>query len=1222
MSANFDNRRRAQNQTPPPPPPPPPRQGPPPQQSPYASMYGGYYPLVNQQRPGQAPGQYRPAAASGYRPVPLRPSPAGQPAVGPGGAPRWPLAVPPRQPAPLMNPKAVQKKSKFSREEMGLLALGFVLIIVGATLGIGFNLIMGSQSASNFLVNSGAKTTGNSGIYFVELTKGVSVGQTILITDTISSISYNASAGSTQIEFSSVNYKDNNPYGQMANWTFGTYQGDITSTYSAGENVEMTFKVVSGPQPGVTGTSYTTLDGPWNAASNANANSLTGVKAEAIDPAYIQPYPAPLYDYLFYTMVAAGAALVLIVFSYPDRIKRLFKTSTKDPHLLIVMCFFIVSLLLMVFLPFYPWWIALVFAILVAAISSRYPQLSIILLGILVLAEVGYQSPELGLVFMIALLPILGATLFDWRIGMGAMFVLGLAPYGLSFIAPIFMAMVFSLLLGMVAAVAGGLLISIFVTLGNFPLLGWLVGPAHPGSQTLVSGHIEDLKPVLWAWSPINFGTAFGNITSPNQNVLSTGTSDLSGMVWSLLAIATWCVACYLAQQMVTDRTRMTMPRWLMNSAVGGAAIAGGAAAALLAYNNLSLASLVLILIIPAMLAITAGAMIVREAFASYFTSKLGGAAVGTRVSEMKGVTKTTFEMVGGLDDVKADIKESMIIPLMRKDVTSRFGLEPPKGILLFGPPGCGKTMLMKALATELGVEMISVKCSDLMSKWYGESENKVAELFRTAKERAPCILFMDEVDALAKRRDMYSADDVSPRLLSIMLGDMDGLDKSSGVIVVATTNKPEMIDPAMMRPGRLDKIIYVPPPDFSEREDIIKVHLFGKPVAPDINLGEIAKKTERFSGADLANLVREASTIDMKRSMMTNAPSVVMMDDFRAIMPRIKPSIGLRMIEEYERMKLDFERKMHSVQRAERKVVVKWDDVGGLLDVKKALKEYVELPLTKPELMEEYKLKTGRGILLFGPPGCGKTHIMRAASNELNVPIQIVNGPELVSALAGQSEAAIRDILYRARENSPSIVFFDEIDAIASKDSMKTPEVSRAVSQFLTEMDGIKPKDRVIIVATTNRPQILDPALLRPGRFDKIFYVPPPDLKARSDIFKIHLKGVPIDGAVDLDLLALGTEGYSGADIASIVDEAKLIALREQLRNEVATMNVMSGRGSPATSQLRDFLEKGQPGGARTVIGVKMANLLEAIGKTKTSITPETLEWAQSFIQSYGTRA
>ncbi|MCL4325114.1 MAG: AAA family ATPase [Candidatus Thermoplasmatota archaeon] len=1111
-----------------------------------------------------------------------------------------------------------------SKEEMTFFAVGFALIIAGLVVVVGYNFVVGTQQAASFLGTSGAEISGNPANSFVNLTQNVQPGQTIVINDQISWIYYNSTAGVTQVEYATINYANQNPAGQIANHTFGTFQGNIANVYHAGDSITLTFTVVQGNQPG-SNASYVALDADWNAANSANANGYTGPQAYAIDPAYMQPSfygIAPLYGGLGIFLAIVGGLTLFISYSYPDKLKKFFKESVRDPHGLVIGLFFILSLLVLVFLPFYPWWIVLIFSIVLAMLSSRYPQLSLLVLGVLFLAEVGYQSPELALVLLLPLIPLLGASLFDWRIGMGALFVLGLAPYGLSFVAPIFLAMVFSLLLGIGVAIAGGLLVSLFVTLGNLPLLGWLVGPSANGTPTLVNGHIEPLKPTMWMWSPLNFGTALGNLTAPNMTVLSVGSQGLSALIWSLVGIVTWCIACSLSREIVADRTKMTMNRWIMNSGVGGGAIALGALAALSAFGDLSFYALTIVLIIPATLAITAGSMIVREDFQGYFTSKLGGAAVGTRVSEMKGLAKTTFEMVGGLGDVKADIKESMIIPLMRKDVTSRFGLEPPKGILLFGPPGCGKTMLMKALANELGVEMISVKCSDLMSKWYGESENKVAELFKTAKERAPCILFMDEVDALAKRRDLYSADDVSPRLLSIMLSDMDGLDKSSGVIVVATTNKPEMIDPAMMRPGRLDKIIYVPPPDFNERTDVIKVHLFGKPVAPDIELPEIAKKTERFSGADLANLVREAATMAMKRSMMTGAPSLIAMEDFRTILPRIKPSISLRMIEEYERMKLDFERKMHQVQRAERKVVVKWDDVGGLEDVKKALREYVELPLTKPELMEEYKLKTGRGILLFGPPGCGKTHIMRAASNELNVPIQIVNGPELVSALAGQSEAAVRDILYRARENSPSIVFFDEIDALASKDSMKTPEVSRAVSQFLTEMDGIKPKDRVIIVATTNRPQILDPALLRPGRFDKIFYVPPPDLKARADIFRIQLKGIPLDGEVDVDLLSLGTEGYSGADIASIVDEAKLIALREQLRQEAAQADRFEGRSSPATSQLRDFLEKGAPAGAKKVIGVKMANLLEAIGRTKSSITPETLEWAQSFIQSYGTRA
>ena len=856
-------------------------------------------------------------------------------------------------------------------------------------------------------------------------------------------------------------------------------------------------------------------------------------------------------------------------------------------------------------------------------LAWKYPQLSLLVLIILVAPEVGYQSGTLGFIFLFATIPILFASLIDYRFGVGAFLTLFLAPIGLSFAIPVFLALIFSLYIGLAVAIAGGLLVSLFVTLGNLPVLGFLTGPGANGSPSLASGHTAALLPTLPIpyFSATAIGSAYSNMLNPSQQVLTTGGSGIGFIAIPLAQIGAWCFAAWLVTWALKDREKQTWESVWKYSTIGGAAIAGATLIGFASFSYMSPWSFVVLGFIPGMITATAGSLIIRDAFEAYFTSRLGASSVGTRVSEMKGLQKTTFEMVGGLHDVKADIKESMIIPLMRKDVTTRFKLEPPKGILLFGPPGCGKTMLMKALASELGVEMISIKCSDLMSKWYGESENRVAELLRTARDRAPCILFMDEIDSVAKRRDMYTADDVTPRLLSILLSEMDGIDKSAGVIVVGSTNKPDLIDPALMRPGRLDKIIYVPPPDFNERMEIVHVHLVGRPVTTDVDLAEIAKKTERFSGADLANLVREAATIAVRREMMTGVRTPIGMDDFRQVLPRIKPSISLRMISDYETMKLDYERKMHQVQRMERKIVVRWDDVGGLTDIKQAIREYVELPLTRPELMESYKIKTGRGILLFGPPGCGKTHVMRAAANELNVPMQIVNGPELVSALAGQSEAAVRDVLYRARENAPSIVFFDEIDALASKDSMKTPEVSRAVSQFLTEMDGLRPKDKVIIIATTNRPQTLDPALLRPGRFDKIFYVPPPDESARQDIFRIHMKGVPADGAVDFGELARRSEGFSGADIASVVDEGKLIALREQLVTEISDSqgNRMGSMGLFGTGGSSPAVPKMEP--VSKVVGVRMSNLLEAVGKTKSSITPETLAWAQEFIRSYGTR-
>jgi transitional endoplasmic reticulum ATPase len=1174
----------------------------------------------------------RPAAAATPKAAPA----ASQTAIRPAtktGAPA--IRAPPKAPAKAP-PRAPPRKTG-RRTMLVLLIVGIILAGVGAGLLVGFYPdVVHAETASQFLQNAHAVQSSNKAVNYVELTaSGLSAGQTVVLMDNVRSISFNSTTDTSTLAFASI---ANLPSGQRSSETsladnlFATFSGNV-NWVSAGTPVILTFTIVREQLPGGPfGTNgYLTLDAAADATTNAIQHGLGGAQSVAIGQQYIQyGRPAILYDDLFIFLLAVGLACIAAALFAAAKIERWFVRQTKDPKHLTAILMAITALLGGFFLPFYPWPIVLFIAAGVGFLAWRFPQLSLLVLVLLVAPEVGYQSGTLGLIFLFAAIPVLFASLIDWRFGIGTFLTLFLAPLGLSFVVPVFLAMIFSLYIGLAVAVAGGLLVALFVTLGNLPILGYLAGPGANGTPSLIAGHAAALQPTLpFPYFTLNaIGAAYTNMLTPNPQVLSLGGSGLGLIAIPIVEIGAWCFAAWLVTWAMKEREGQTPERLLQYSVVSGGVLAGVTFGAFWAFNYLGWWDVVVLLFVPAMITATAGSLVIRDAFEAYFTSRLGGTNVGTRVAEMKGLTKTTFEMVGGLHDVKADIKESMIIPLMRKDVTTRFKLEPPKGILLFGPPGCGKTMLMKALASELGVEMISIKCSDLMSKWYGESENRVAELLRTARERAPCILFMDEIDSVAKRRDMYTADDVTPRLLSILLSEMDGIDKSAGVIVVGSTNKPDLIDPALMRPGRLDKIIYVPPPDFNERMEIVHVHLVGRPVAQDIDLSEIAKKTERYSGADLANLVREAATIAVRREMMTGVRSPIAMDDFRQVLPRIKPSISLRMISDYEVMKLDYERKMHQVQRMERKIIVRWDDVGGLVDIKQAIREYVELPLTRPELMESYKIKTGRGILLFGPPGCGKTHVMRAAANELNVPMQIVNGPELVSALAGQSEAAVRDVLYRARENAPSIVFFDEIDALASKDSMKTPEVSRAVSQFLTEMDGLRPKDKVIIIATTNRPQTLDPALLRPGRFDKIFYVPPPDISARTDIFRIHLKGVPVDGNVDFGQLAKLSDGFSGADIASVVDEAKLIALREQLVTETKDASDRGGGFGlfqAGTTTGHAGVAAGTPGAkiepVSKVVGVRMENLLEAVEKTHSSITPETLAWAQDFIRSYGTR-
>jgi SpoVK/Ycf46/Vps4 family AAA+-type ATPase len=591
-------------------------------------------------------------------------------------------------------------------------------------------------------------------------------------------------------------------------------------------------------------------------------------------------------------------------------------------------------------------------------------------------------------------------------------------------------------------------------------------------------------------------------------------------------------------------------------------------------------------------------ALITREIFAAYYTAQIGVSAVGTRISEMQSLGKTTFEMVGGLHDVKQDLKESMIVPLLRPDISEQFGIEPAKGIMLFGPPGCGKTLLMKALATELHVEMINIKCSDIMSKWYGESEGRITELFKTAKERKPCIIFFDEIDAVAKKRELYSADDVTPRLLSIMLSELDGMDRSAGIIMVGSTNKPEMCDTALMRPGRFDKIMYVPPPSYDERIDIFRVHLQGKPITDDINLHELAKRTERFSGADIANLVKEAATLGMRRSMETGKFSIITNDDFMAILPRIRPSISLSMKEEYEKIKARYERKMHDLYRTEKRAAVSWEDVADLEAVKKELHEFIELPLKRHDIVEQYKLRTSKGLLLYGPPGCGKTYIMKAAANRFNIPMQVINTTELVNSLVSEGENAMREIFVKARDTAPSIVLFVELEMLlsrpegngASNASMREMFVQ---NQLVSAFDSLQSGDKVIIVATTDRPELISPEFIKPGRFEKLIYVMPPDRAVRKETFEVYLREVPRLGEIDFEMLADRTANFSPEDISNVVNEAKLLSIRDSF---------YTGAEETAAGY-----------------GVKMEDLVRAIEKTAPSISAEVVSRCERFRDTIG---
>ena len=507
-------------------------------------------------------------------------------------------------------------------------------------------------------------------------------------------------------------------------------------------------------------------------------------------------------------------------------------------------------------------------------------------------------------------------------------------------------------------------------------------------------------------------------------------------------------------------------------------------------------------------------------------------------------IPKVTWEDIGDLEEAKQKIREIVELPLKHPELFKHLGIEPPKGILLHGPPGTGKTLLAKALANEIGAYFIAINGPEIMSKYYGESEQRLREIFKEAEENAPAIIFIDEIDSIAPRREEVTGE-VEKRVVAQLLTLMDGLKERGKVIVIGATNRPEALDPALRRPGRFDREIEIPPPDKRARREILAVHTRNMPLADDVDLDAIAEMTHGYTGADLAALVKEAAMAALRRFIGEGKIDLshpipaeklrelkVTMKDFLEAMKYVQPSLIREIYVEVPE--------------------VRWSDVGGLEDVKQQLREAVEWPLKYPEVFEQMGIQPPKGILLFGPPGTGKTLLAKAVATESGANFIAIRGPEILSKWVGESEKAIRQTFRRARQVAPAIIFFDEIDAIAPARGFRhdtSGVTDRIVNQLLTEMDGIEPLRNVVVIAATNRPDILDPALLRPGRFDRLIYVPPPDYKARLEIFKVHTKNMPLADDVDLAELAKKTEGYTGADIAAVCREAAMIALREELK-------------------------------------------------------------------------
>ena len=543
---------------------------------------------------------------------------------------------------------------------------------------------------------------------------------------------------------------------------------------------------------------------------------------------------------------------------------------------------------------------------------------------------------------------------------------------------------------------------------------------------------------------------------------------------------------------------------------------------------------------------------------------------------EGKGLPRTNYEDIGGLHTEIQRVREMVELPLRHPELFQRLGIEPPKGVLLHGPPGCGKTLLARAVANESEANFYSINGPEIMSKFYGESEARLREIFQQAQQNAPSIIFVDELDAIAPKREEVTGE-VERRVVAQLLALMDGLSGRGNVIVIGATNRPSALDPALRRPGRFDREIEIGVPDKKGRYEVLQIHTRGMPLAEDVDLPKLSAMTHGYTGADLSSLGRETAMKALRRYL----PQINLEEE------RIPPAV----LEKMEVKMDDFLGAYKEVTpTAMREVYIEvstvhWDDAGGLDDVKQHLIEAVEWPIKTPEIFTKLGIRPPKGILLYGPPGCGKTLLARAVATESEANFISIKGPEVFSKWVGESEKAIREVFRKARMAAPAVVFLDEIDSLTPRRGMGMSDSGvseRVISQLLTEMDGITTLQDIVVIAATNRPDMVDTAVLRPGRFDRLIYVPEPDEKSRLQILKIYTKGMPIAKDVDLNQITIATKYYSGADIESLCREAAMHALRKNVSSTEVTM--------------KDFQD--------------------ALKEMGPSITPDMEKWYKSFMQ------
>lgn len=856
---------------------------------------------------------------------------------------------------------------------------------------------------------------------------------------------------------------------------------------------------------------------------------------------------------------------------------------------------FFAALFLLSAFPFYPLPVVFMLALAAGALAYKFPTYGIIASALLAFPSVAYQSPIFGWLFLLVIAAVLFEAWEAWAI-ISFLSIVILAPFAPF---PISILSGFVMLAMLIAAFYTGSKQSIAISIPAvflILLLSSLWTTDNSAFMPIVASNYAALPElardsavvptvmelpaaaaggVASMFSPDNiqgFNSMFGKIFENTMKLLFSDSALIQLLCWiAILFLAGWLpgqnfLAKSSRKQLIASSVLLLVP--VMNFAIAN--IFG------IPFDYLVIAYAAASIAIVGILEHYGLSMTREYELGRAEKTKQFGKFGVQDMASSKGAD--SLADVGGYEDVKDELKDAIVTPLQQKELAMTYGIKPPSGILLFGPPGTGKTLLMRALSKELRYGFYYVKASDLLSEWYGESEKNISELFTIARKNAPCILFFDEIDAIGKKRDSYTTDDVAPRIMALFLQELDGFKTAKNVIVIGATNIPEQLDPALMRPGRFDKIIYMHLPDKDAREAIFKVHCKRIPVSDDVDFKKLAKLTERYSGADIKNICTEATRATAREALKSNTVLPIQMKNFLDILDSIRPSVGIEQLEAYDKFRLDFERRSGKKKDKEVKEdSVRWPDVAGLEGVKQALLEAIEIPLLHEDLMKQLKVKPSKGLLLFGPPGCGKTMIVKAAANELKATFLSVSGADIMKKGYDYGVGIMKETFNRAREQAPALVFIDEIESLAPARSAGSSPI---LTQLLTELDGVKELKNVMFIGATNKPSMIDPALMRPGRFDKIVYIPQPDFEARKKVFELNLTSVMND-KLGIEELAEVTDGFSGADIASVCQEAKMQVVREKIKGAdkfLSTKDILkvikARRPSITAPMLQEFAE------------------------------------------------